>query len=200
MQTIHYKEKENSISVGFKKHNFVVFGEIGITEEYTKEQYIQKLYEQCKSSLDYETERYLEGKSNSIVTEEIGDEFIPEEPKLKTLKLLVYKDYVQFEEERDKVDIYLSTITKDQYGEDIEVEINIISTVGVIEDNVLTISTIEEFAEITVTAVVEDIIDSKIIKVYPYEEPMPDKIDILGNRIADVEQTIDIMLGGEIIE
>ena len=53
MQIVKYEEQENSILVGFKKHNFVVYGMIGKIEGLTKEQHLQKLYEQCKSAIDY---------------------------------------------------------------------------------------------------------------------------------------------------
>ena len=51
-----------------------------------------------------------------------------------------------------------------------------------------------------------EILEDKVIKKYRIEnipeptEPEPSEIDILNNRIAELESTLDIMLGGEIIE
>ena len=51
-----------------------------------------------------------------------------------------------------------------------------------------------------------EILEDKVIKKYKVEdipeptEPEPNEIDILNNRIAELESTLDIMLGGERIE
>ena len=50
-----------------------------------------------------------------------------------------------------------------------------------------------------------EILEEKVIKKYRIEnipeptEPEPNEIDILENKIVELERTIDIMLGGEII-
>lgn len=51
-----------------------------------------------------------------------------------------------------------------------------------------------------------EILEDKVIKKYKVEdipeqiEPEPSEIDVLNNRISELELTIDTMLGGEIIE
>lgn len=51
-----------------------------------------------------------------------------------------------------------------------------------------------------------EILDDKVIKKYKVEdipeqiEPEPSEIDVLNNRISELELTIDTMLGGEVIE
>lgn len=187
IQVINYRETDNSITTGFKKYNFVVYGEIGIIEGFTKEQYLQKLYEQCKSSIDYETERYNQGSPNSIVTDLEGEEFIPEEPKLRILKLLLGKEYVEFEEGEESIDVHLSIITKDQYNEDIEVEVNITSSLGEIEDNVLIVPQASEYTEIEIMAKANGISDIKTIGVYPYVEPEPSRMELLQNEVEGLK-------------
>ena len=51
-----------------------------------------------------------------------------------------------------------------------------------------------------------EILEDKVIKKYKVEdipeqiEPEPSEIDVLNNRISELELTIDTMLGGEVIE
>ena len=51
-----------------------------------------------------------------------------------------------------------------------------------------------------------EILEDKVIKKYKVEyipepqEPEPNEIDILKTEITELKQTIDIMLGGEVIE
>lgn len=199
LQIVDYQQNATTIMVGFKKHNFVVYGQIGIIEGYTKEQHLQKLYEQCKLAIDYETERYIQGKPNSIVTDLEGEEFIPELPKLKTLKLLVDKSYIQFEEGQEHVIVQLSTLAKDQYGEDIDTNISITSNYGYSTDGnkTLTIPKVDEYMEILLTVYAEDLRDSNTICVYPYVEPIPPqstpeelKIQELEQQLLEVQQYI----------
>lgn len=48
-----------------------------------------------------------------------------------------------------------------------------------------------------------EILEDRIVKKYKVEdktEPQPTEIDLLNARIQELESTIDIMLGGEVIE
>lgn len=196
LQIIDYQETEATVLVGFKKHNFAVYGQIGKIEGFTKEQHLQKLYEQCKSAIDYETERYNQGKPNSIVTDLEGEEFIPELPKIKTLQLTVDKSHIQFEEGQENEVVQLSTITKDQYGEDFDIDVIYSSNIGIIQNNTLTIPNFSEVTEVVVTTAVGDINHSKILYVFPYLEPTPpepSEMDLLkkeneylNNQLASV--------------
>lgn len=193
IQIISYEVEKSILTVGFKVDDFVVYSSIGYDSKKTKQQLLQLAYEQIKQTIDYEKKL----NEPSITSDKVGEEFIPNEPELRLLRLLVDNDYIQFEEGQENAMVSLSTISKDQYNENIEVDIEITTTLGTIKDNILTIPTVEEFAEATITASVGDITCSKVIEVYPYVEPQPSEVDILDNRIVDVERTLDIILGGE---
>lgn len=99
---IDYKEDNQKVSVGFVKRNFVVYSQIAKDEKLSKEDTLQKLYEKVKTSIDYENKLYESNMENSIKTEKVGEEFIPE--KAKAIKLIV-----DFQDLKGKV--------IDQYGE-----------------------------------------------------------------------------------
>lgn len=171
LQIIEYKQTEAFITVGFRKYNFVVYGTMGIIEEYTKEQYLQKLYEQCKNAIDYEAERYLAGKSNSITTNLEGEEFIPELPKIKIITLTTDTHYVQFEEEQHEITIELGTTLYDQYGENIEGDVILEADYGSIENSILTIPRVQTSLTINITARANELSAEQTIDVQPYTKP-----------------------------
>lgn len=186
IQIISYEVEKGILIVGFKVDDFVVYSSIGYDSKKTKQQLLQLAYEQIKQTIDYEKTL----NEPSITSDKVGEEFIPNEPELRLLRLLVDNDYIQFEEGQENAMLSLSIISKDQYNEDIEVDIEITTTLGTIKDNILTIPTVEEFAEATIIASVGDITCDKVIEVCPY-------VDTLDKRIVDVERILDILLGGE---
>lgn len=187
LQVIEYKQENSIISAAFKKYNFIVYAQMGVIEGFTKEQYLQRLYEQCKSSIDYETERYNQGLPNSIISDKEGVEFIPETPQVKSIRLIVNDHHIQFEEVQESVLVELVTNLKDQYGYNIESEISINATYGTITENTLTIQKVDEYTEVLVTAKVNDITDTATIHVYPYEELKPSMEQV---RIQELEQQL----------
>ena len=188
MQIVKYEEQENSILVGFKKHNFVVYGMIGKIEGLTKEQHLQKLYEQCKSAIDYEEERYLQGKSNSILTELEGEEFVPEEPKPLSL-------VADFNSLTGKV--------LDQYRKLYSIDV-IFSIEGTdkakIENNTVVESEVEENVEYSVVAKYNELVEKQKRIIYApiiVDEPVDDEKVAMAEAIVDLDNRITILEGGK---
>lgn len=204
IKIIKYEVGENDINVGFKKYNFVVYGSIGkeLVEGLTKKKILQKVYEICKESIDYELDRYNKGLSNSIIYEETEEdnfeEFIPEESKVVDVVFEIEQSDLTLTE---PLSIELEAVLKNQYNEIINYNVNFSSSEGHIEGNVLTLEPVEEYTEIEVTAYYNNIKNVKIIRLCPYEATQPtNEIDVLNNRIAKLEEVIDTLIGGEDIE
>ncbi|MBC8590600.1 hypothetical protein [Wansuia hejianensis] len=171
IQVIDYKEVDNIISAGFKKHNFVVYGQIGNIEGFTKKQYLQALYEQCKAAIDYETDRFNQGLPNHLVSKEEGETFIPDHPKPTTLR-------IDFDN--------LSGVVLDQYGDvySTNVEFTIEGTNRVrIEGNRVIEDEVEESEEYQIVAKYSDLVEtqSRTVNVI-----YPDNIESLEQSIAEL--------------
>lgn len=195
IQIIKYEETENDILVGFKKHNFGVYGMIGkeIVRGLTKTQISQTVYEQCKNALDYETRRYLEGKSISIDVSDLeGEEFTPELSKPKTIKLTTDKSFIRFEQSQEIAEILLSTEVRDQYGYDYIGDVVFKTTYGTIIGNKLSLPSVVEHIEVTILAEIGDITDAKKIQLYPYIEPQIVDEPIDDEKVATAEAIIDL--------
>lgn len=203
LQIIKYEEQENDILVGFKKHSFAVYGMLGKVDGFTQRNYIQNIYEQCKSAIDYEEERYLQGKSNSIMTDEEGEEFIPDEPRPISIDLQLLTNYIQFEENQESVDVQLVVTVKDQYSDNMTTNVSIGTNFGTVDNNTLTIPKITDFTEINVIARASGVEDSKIIYAYPYteskivDEVVNDEQIAIAEAIIDFESRISILEGGK---
>ena len=203
LEYINYEVKENSILVGFKKENFVVYGEIGKVEGYTKEQYLQKIYEQIKDSLDYEMGRFENDLPNSIVTDLDGEEFIPSEPKAKSIKLIMDSDPIQFNENDESIDREFTVVILDQYGDELDIPFEIETNFGEIMENTIVFSSPETYEDVIIRVKVDEFEDSNSFVVYSYIEPEDSQlseIEDINNNILELQNTIDIILGGEIIE
>ncbi|AVP61684.1 hypothetical protein C7M79_13685 [Clostridium botulinum] len=83
MQIVKYLIDNTVLTVGFKEDNFVVYSVIPYDITLTKQQLLQKAYEQVKLTIEYE--KTLE--EHSFTTEETGEEFIPEQSKLNKLEV-----------------------------------------------------------------------------------------------------------------
>lgn len=175
---IKYEELENDINVGFRKHNFIVYGSIAkeLVKGLSKNQILQKVYEIIKPSMDYETERYNQGLSNSIVDnieiEEV-EEFIPEPSKVVKIEFSVDKSVVNFDSEGNSQEINLSSTLINQYGEKIIDTVEYSITHGAIKDNVLIVDSVVEPTEIDITATYGNVSKSEKVMLYPYAEPIP---------------------------
>lgn len=166
MQIVKYETNKNILTVGFKEKDFVVYAQIFNDTQKTKQELLQKAYKQCKKSIDYEKTL----TEHSLVTELDGEEFIPEIPKFDFLEIDVPK-YIEFEENQESIIVELNSITKDQYGDGVNVNVIYSSTVGVIENNTLTIPKVNEITDVVITVKSVNKEDSKIVKIIPYIQP-----------------------------
>lgn len=158
MEIVKYKIKNKGLTVGFKEDNFVVYSLISIDDSLTQKQLIQKAYEQVKKNIDYE--RTL--TEHSLICEEHGEEFIPESPKLKRLKLQVDSNTIVVPVEG--ITKELSTSAYDQYGDNINAELvysqdKIVEGVS-LEGNKLIVSNLANDETINITVSCGDISDS----------------------------------------
>lgn len=183
IQIVDYKIDKQILTVGFKVNSFMVRSSIAYDVNKTKQQLLQQAYEQVKATIDYEKTL----SEHAITSDETGEVFIPELPKVKVMTLIVNDNHIQFEENQEEIIIELSSIVRDQYDESIDSTVTYTTTVGSIDNNLLTIPKVIEYTEVIVTANVGGINDSKIIYLYPYEEPKP---SIEQVRIQELEQQL----------
>ncbi|MGO5076203.1 hypothetical protein ACTQ4K_20305, partial [Clostridium sporogenes] len=83
MQIVKYSIDDNILTVGFKEDNFVVYSSISYDNTLFKNELLQKAYLQIKDVIEYE--KTLD--QHSFITEETGEEFIPEQSKLNKLEV-----------------------------------------------------------------------------------------------------------------
>lgn len=168
LEVIDYMEKGTKVSVGFKKHNFVVYSEIGTETNLGKSDYLQKMYEQVKTAIDYELKMFEEGKENTILTDKIGEVFTPNNPEPSKLE-------VDFGNLAGKVlDQY-----GDIYSEDIKFSIEGTKKV-VIENNAVKESSVEEDTNYSVLAKYEILEKRQERTVYAYKRS---DIEILEEQV-----------------
>lgn len=193
MQIVKYEVNKGMLTVGFKEDNFVVYSQIAFYENKTREELLQEAYRQVKHAIEYEKTQ----DEHSFTTDQEGEEFIPEHPKIKTLQLSVNKSLIQFEKNQENATVELSIRAKDQYGDDIDVNATFNTSLGTIEGNILTIPSVAEYTEVVITAYVDVISDSKIIYVYPYNiepaEPEPTEMDMIRDYLLDIDFRLVIL-------
>lgn len=204
IQIIKYEELENDINVGFRKHNFIVYGSIGKeeVEGLSRKEILQKVYEIIKPSLDYETNRYNQGLSNSIVdnssiygTEEEPiepEEFIPEPSKVVELILNVDRNYIEFNQAGDNEQINIETGLINQYGEVVIDSVELSVDYGTIINNKLILEPINEPREIVLTASYGNISKSININLEPYSEPIAPQPTPEELRIQSLENELNM--------
>ena len=195
MQVVKYEINKNILTVGFKEDNFVVYAQVGFDENKTKDELLQLAYIQAKPSIEYE--KTLD--EHSFVTEEGGEEFVPELPKPTTLN-------VDFDSLEGKV--------IDQYGDIFygEVEFYIESDVARIEDSVVVEDIVEEDTDYTIYAKHNDLEVFETRTIYPSipsdthilrEEISPilyDEFPKTKKELEDVSNALNTLLGDDIIE
>lgn len=152
MEIIKYEVIDNTVSCGFKENNYVVYAQTGVKEGYTKTKYLQEMYQEVKHALDYERNMFNSGKPNSIITEESGEEWVPEQPKVSKIYITIGNPYLAFAEGDLVKETSLQIVSKDQYGETITCDVELTSSFGDIENGVITIPKIEEQTDIIITA------------------------------------------------
>lgn len=178
IQISKYEELENDINVGFRKHNFVVYGSIAkeLVQGLTKNEILQKVYEIIKHSMDYEINRYNLGLPNSIIDnteiEEV-EEFIPEPSNVVKIELNLSKNNIYFDNIGNTESINIETILINQYNEVVNDILDINTSYGTIENDILTVEPTVEPMEVSVTATYGNISKTKKVMLYPYVEPIP---------------------------
>lgn len=168
MRVVKYETDKNVLTVGFAEDNFIVYTQLANDTTLTKQELLQKAYEQCKPAIDYEktqVEHSFEWDGKG------GEDFTPALPKAKLIELILDKSYVQFEAGQETAEIALSANVKDQYGDNYIGNIEFSATYGNISGNTLIIPSVTEYTEVVIVAEIEGISDTKTIQLFPYIEP-----------------------------
>ncbi|ASN72267.1 hypothetical protein 10S12_5 [uncultured Caudovirales phage] len=174
MQIIEYKIEGNILTVGFKEDNFVVYSQIAHDNEKSKQELLQKAYEQCKSSIDYE--KTLE--EHSITTDKEGEEFIPQGPYASKLE-------IDFNSLTGKVlDQY-----NDLYSPDIIFCIEGTDKAK-IRDNIIIEESTEQDVEYYVVAKYMDLEERQKRIIYAPRPQEPNKIEELEKEICELQSYI----------
>lgn len=131
MEIVEYKIESNTLTVGFKEDNFVVYSAIPYAKNKSKNELLQEAYINVKNTINYE--KTLE--KHSFTTNKKGEEFTQEEPKATKLDvdfnnlignvLNQYEDVFSTDitfsiEGTDKARIQDNSIIEEDVNEDIE--------------------------------------------------------------------------------
>jgi len=199
LKVVKYETDKNVLTVGFAEDNFIVYTQLAYDTTLTKQELLQKAYEQCKSAIDYEKtqeEHAFEWDGKG------GEEFIPPSPKAKSIELILDKSYVQFEANQETAEIALSADVKDQYGEAYDGVVQFVTTLGSVTDNILTIPKVDVFTKVEVTAICDGVEDTKELFIYPYVEPqivdehVDEEILAMAEAIIDLDSRLSALEGG----
>lgn len=168
MKVVKYEIDKNILTVGFAESNFIVYTQLANDTTLTKQELLQKAYEQCKSAIDYEKTQ----EEHAFEWDGVGgEEFVPESPNAKIVELIADRYFHQFEIGQETVEIALSADVKDQYDETYDGAVQFATTYGNISENTLIIPSVTEHTEVVITAEIEGISDTKTIQLFPYIEP-----------------------------
>lgn len=199
MQIVKYEVNDDLLIVGFKEMNFVVYSQIPYYSGLTKQQLLQKAYEQCKHAIDYEKTQTKHSFEWDGVD---GEEFVPEPPKAKIVELTADRYSHQFELGQETVEIVLSVKVQDQYGEAHDGTVQFVTTLGSVTDNILTIPKVDVFTKVEVTAICDGVEDTKEFFIYPYVEPqivgehVDEEIIAMAEAIIDLDSRLSALEGG----
>lgn len=164
MQVVKYEINNNSLTVGFKVDDFVVYSQIAYDKNKTKSRLLQQAYIQCKKAIEYE--KTLE--EHSFTSDEVGSIFVPEAPKPAKLKI----DFNN-----------LSGVVLDQYGDNYssEVAFTIYGTdKAKIESGVIIEDVVEGDTEYHIVASYGSLTETEKRVIHP---PEPDKVNELREEI-----------------
>jgi len=165
---VKYEIDKNVLTVGFAEDNFIVYTQLAYDTTFTKQELLQKAYEQCKPAIDYEKTQV----EHSFEWDGVGgEEFVPLSPKAKSIELILDKSFIQFEANQETTEIALSANVKDQYGETYDGAVQFATTLGSVVGNILTIPKVDVFTKVEVTASSGGVEDTKELFIYPYVEP-----------------------------
>lgn len=191
MKIVKYEIDKNILTVGFAEDNFIVYTQLAYDNTKTKQELLQKAYEQCKSAIDYEktqTEHAFtwDGKG--------GEDFTPALPKAKSIELILDKSYMQFEAGQETAEIALSADVKDQYGDNYIGNIEFSTTYGNISENTLIIPSVTEYTEVVIAAEIEGISDTKTIQLFPYIEPQVIQLEpTIEDYLIDLDYRLSLI-------
>ena len=168
--------------IGYRLNNAVVYA--SVPDDLSDADAKQYGYEQVKSALEYEQTQTIPSIDGSEMT--VIETFIPELPKVKTLKL-IGDTYVQFAEDETERTIIFTVEATDQYGDSIEREWEWAGAI----DGALTVTPVDE--ELTVSVSADGVTTSVDIGVYPYIASVPyvDEMALLKDRVEIQELVID---------
>ena len=188
MKVVKYEIDKNILTVGFAENDFIVYTQLAYNATKTKQELLQKAYEQCKSAIDYEKtqeEHAFEWDGKG------GEDFTPALPKAKSIELILDKSYVQFEAGQETAEIALSADVKDQYGDNYIGNIEFSTIYGNISENTLIIPSVTEYTEAVIAAEIEGISNIKTIQLFPYVESQIVDEHVDKEIIAMAEAIID---------
>lgn len=188
MQVVKYEINKNTLTVGFKEDNFVVYSQLLYDDAKTKPQLLQDAYVQVKSTIAYEKTQ----TEHSIVTDEIGEEFVPEIPQ--TAKVIIdsmdIQNYFSCLQTGDLIQQFTAK-TYDQYGAAIDKTIAFtlggIPTNVVLNNGLLTVGQVDNDYDLILTASCEGITDTLPIYIRKYIVPViPPKteLEILQEKLV----------------
>lgn len=189
MQIVQYKNDGNTISCGFVENGYVVYAQIGVKDNWTQADYLQAMYEEVKPALDYERNRFLNGESNSITTQEEGEEWFPEPSRITKIEFLTSITNYTFTETELEKNIDLSIAALDQYNEVVP-ELPVLTTnYGEVIGDTLVVPQVETPTTVTVVATLGELSESIAIQLHPSVAPATE-IEILQQQVANQESRI----------
>ena len=199
MKVIKYEVGRNILTVGFAESNFIVYTQLANDTTLTKQELLQKAYEQCKPAIDYEKTQ----ADHSFEWDGVGgEEFVPEPPNAKIVELIADRYSHQFEIGQETVEIVLSVEVQDQYGEAYDGVVQFVTTLGSVTGNILTIPKVDVFTKVEVTASCDGVEDTKELFIYPYVEPqivdehVDEEIIAMAEAIIDLDSRLSALEGG----
>lgn len=175
---VKFKIEGNKAIAAFYKNDFLVYSQMGVVDGYTKSDYLQKLYEISKESIDYESHLHGQGKDNSIpFTGDISDyeEFIPQEPRVSKIDIIGDKEIHFTDEDLTEQKREYKVIAYDQYGD--------IFSEQIIE-HIFTHDDYTDSIEVEVGGITKTI----DIQVVAYKEPAPSETDLIRYNVERLEQ------------
>lgn len=176
--------------VGFRLNGAVVYA--SVPKELNDSDAKQYAYEQVRSSLEYEQSQESPSIDGSNL--ESIEVFIPQLPKVKTIKLIGER-YVSFDEGEDEKVISFEVEAIDQYGQPTVKE----WVWDGASDGVLTVTSTDSIITVSVTA--DGMVDTLDVRVFPYVTPLPPSpielsdVEILQQETADLWYEIIVQQG-----
>lgn len=168
--------------IGYRQNNAVVYASVPVALSDVDAK--QFGYEQVKSALEYEQTQANPSIDGSEM--EAVETFIPELPKVKSLKI-VGDTYIHFSENETERTLTFTAEATDQYGDPIECEWTWTGAV----DGVLTVKPNDEALTASVSA--DGVTASIDVGVYPYVAPVPfvDEMALLKARTDANSEMLD---------